>query len=52
VSRRPCLLCGRAPADPRHLRFARPRALGRKIGDGFTVPVRRDEAGAMDGVGA
>ena len=26
--RRPCLVCGRHPSDPHHLRFAQPRALG------------------------
>jgi hypothetical protein len=41
VSRQPCLVCGRAPADPHHLRFAEPRALGRKVSDEFTVPVCR-----------
>jgi len=41
VSRLPCLVCGRAPSDPHHLRFAQPRALGRKVSDEFTVPVCR-----------
>jgi len=41
VSQQPCLLCGRTPADPHHLRFAQPRALGRKVSDEFTVPVCR-----------
>ena len=41
VSRQPCLVCGRAPTDPHHLRFAQPRALGRKVSDEFTVPVCR-----------
>ena len=41
VSRQPCLVCGRAPSDPHHLRFAQPRALGRKVSDEFTVPVCR-----------
>ena len=41
VSKQPCLLCGRTPADPHHLRFAQPRALGRKVSDEFTVPVCR-----------
>ena len=31
VSRQPCLVCGRTPAEPHHLRFAQPRALGRKV---------------------
>jgi hypothetical protein len=41
VSTQPCLICGRRPADPHHLRFAQPRALGRKVSDEFTVPVCR-----------
>jgi hypothetical protein len=41
VAEQPCLLCGRTPADPHHLRFAQPRALGRKVSDEFTVPVCR-----------
>ncbi len=39
VSKQPCLVCGREPSDPHHLRFAQPRALGRKVSDEFTVPV-------------
>ena len=41
VSTQPCLVCGRMPADAHHLRFAQPRALGRKVSDEFTVPVCR-----------
>jgi ERF superfamily len=41
VASQPCLVCGRLPADPHHLRFAQPRALGRKVSDEFTVPVCR-----------
>ena len=41
VASQPCLVCGRSPADPHHLRFAQPRALGRKVSDEFTVPVCR-----------
>jgi hypothetical protein len=41
VSRQPCLVCGRTPAEPHHLRFAQPRAMGRKVSDEFTVPVCR-----------
>jgi hypothetical protein len=37
----PCLLCGRTPSDAHHLRFAQPRALGRKVSDEFTVPLCR-----------
>ena len=32
-----CLICGRQPCDPHHLRFAQPRALGLKLSDEFTV---------------
>jgi hypothetical protein len=41
VARQPCLLCGRAPCDAHHVRFAQPRALGRKVSDEFTVPLCR-----------
>jgi hypothetical protein len=41
VASQPCLVCGRSPADAHHLRFAQPRALGRKVSDEFTVPVCR-----------
>jgi hypothetical protein len=41
VSKRPCLICGRQPSDPHHLRFAQQRALGRKVSDEFTVPLCR-----------
>ena len=41
VSTRPCLICGRQPSDPHHVRFAQQRALGRKVSDEFTVPLCR-----------
>ncbi len=41
VALQPCLLCGRTPSDPHHLRFAQPRALGRKTSDEFVVPLCR-----------
>jgi hypothetical protein len=41
VSRQACLVCGRAPSDPHHLRFAQPSALGRRVSDEFTVPLCR-----------
>ena len=41
VAKQPCLICGRRPADPHHLRFAQHRALGRKVSDEFTVPLCR-----------
>jgi hypothetical protein len=41
VALQPCLLCGRTPSDPHHLRFAQSRALGRKTSDEFVVPLCR-----------
>jgi ERF superfamily len=41
VATRPCIVCGRIPSDAHHLRFAQPRALGRKVSDEYTVPVCR-----------
>ncbi len=41
VASKPCVVCGRQPADAHHLRFAQPTALGRKVSDEFTVPLCR-----------
>ena len=41
VASKPCLVCDRSPTDAHHLRFAQPRALGRKVSDEFTVPLCR-----------
>jgi ERF superfamily len=41
VARQACLFCGRQPSDPHHLRYAQPRALGRKASDEYTVPLCR-----------
>jgi hypothetical protein len=41
VASQPCLVCGRHPSDPHHLRFAQPRALGVKVSDEFTLPLCR-----------
>jgi len=41
VATQPCLICGRQPTDPHHLRFAQPRAIGLKVSDEFTVPLCR-----------
>jgi ERF superfamily len=41
VSSQPCFLCGRQPSDAHHLRFAQPRALGRRVSDEFAVPLCR-----------
>ena len=41
VASQPCLLCGRRPSDPHHLKFAQSQAMGRKVSDEFTVPLCR-----------
>jgi len=41
VRTEPCVVCGRAPTEAHHIRFAQPRALGRKVSDEYTVPVCR-----------
>jgi ERF superfamily len=41
VTQQPCVLCGRKPSDPHHVRFMQPRALGRKASDEFAVPLCR-----------
>ena len=41
VAKQPCLICGRKPSDPHHLRHLQPRALARKASDEFTVPLCR-----------
>jgi hypothetical protein len=41
VASQPCLVCGRQPSDPHHLRFAQPRAIGLKVSDEFSVPLCR-----------
>jgi ERF superfamily len=41
VARQPCLVCGREPCDPHHLRFAQQRGLAQKVSDEFTVPLCR-----------
>jgi hypothetical protein len=38
VAKQPCLVCGREPSDPHHLRFAQTRGLAQKVSDEFTVP--------------
>jgi hypothetical protein len=41
VAKQPCLICGRRPSDPHHLRYLQPRALGRRASDEFAVPLCR-----------
>lgn len=42
VKAEPCLVCGYKPVDPHHLTFAQPKALGKKVGDQYVVPLCRD----------
>ncbi len=39
VAAKPCLICGRNRAQAHHLRFAQPKAMGRKVSDEYTVPL-------------
>ncbi len=41
VTTQPCVVCGRTPCEAHHIRFAQPRALGRKVSDEYMVPVCR-----------
>jgi hypothetical protein len=41
LAAQPCTLCGRKPCEAHHLRYAQPRALGRRVSDEFTVPLCR-----------
>ncbi len=41
VAAQPCVICQRTPCDAHHIKFAQPKALGRKVSDEFTVPLCR-----------
>ena len=51
VAKQPCLVCGRKPSDPHHLRYLQPRALGRKASDEFAVPLCRSHHRAVHRAG-
>jgi hypothetical protein len=51
VAQQACLVCGRKPSDPHHLRHVQPRALGRKASDEFAVPLCRVHHRAVHRVG-
>jgi hypothetical protein len=51
VATHACLVCGRQPSDPHHLRFAQAAALGRKVSDEFTVPLCRSHHRELHRVG-
>jgi hypothetical protein len=47
VRGQPCMICKKIPSDAHHLKFAQPRALGRKVSDEFTVPLCRSHHQAL-----
>jgi hypothetical protein len=51
VAQQACLVCGRKPSDPHHLRHAQPRALGRRASDEFAVPLCRSHHRAVHRAG-
>jgi hypothetical protein len=51
VAQQACLVCGRKPSDPHHLRYVQPRALGRKASDEFAVPLCRSHHRAVHRAG-
>ena len=51
VAFQPCVVCGRTPSEAHHIRFAQPRALGRKVSDEYTVPVCRLHHRELHGYG-
>ena len=51
VASQPCIVCGRTPCEAHHIRFAQPRALGRKVSDEYTVPVCRVHHRDLHGYG-
>jgi hypothetical protein len=51
VTQQACLVCGRKPSDPHHLRHMQPRALGRKASDEFAVPLCRSHHRAVHRAG-
>jgi len=51
VARQPCLVCARTPSQAHHLRFAQPRAMGRKVSDEWTVPLCVTHHGTLHNTG-
>lgn len=39
VANLPCVVCGRSPSHAHHIRYAQPRALGKKVSDEWVVPL-------------
>jgi DNA recombination protein Rad52 len=48
----PCLVCGRTPSQAHHLRFAQPRAMGKKVSDEYVVPLCLTHHRALHDVGS
>ena len=51
VAARPCLICGRCPSQAHHVRYAQPRALGRKVSDEWVAPLCVTHHRNLHGVG-
>jgi hypothetical protein len=51
VAQQACLVCGRKPSDPHHLRRVQPQALGRRPSDEYVVPLCRVHHRAAHRVG-
>jgi hypothetical protein len=51
VASQPCIICGRSPSHAHHIRFAQPKAFGRKVSDEWTVPLCSTHHRALHGVG-
>ncbi len=51
VASQPCMVCGRSPVHAHHIRFAQPRAMGRKVSDEWTVPLCATHHRSLHAVG-
>jgi DNA recombination protein Rad52 len=51
VASQPRIICGRSPSHAHHLRFAQPKAFGRKVSDEWTVPLCSTHHRALHNVG-
>jgi ERF superfamily len=51
ITIQPCTICGRQPCEAHHIRYAQPRALGRRVSDEFTVPLCRLHHRELQGQG-
>ena len=51
ITTRNCVICGRCPSQAHHIRYAQPRALGRKVSDEWTIPLCAIHHRALHDVG-